>query len=288
MLTKDPYYAKNAMDYISSWLPGPLQKVKQTPRGLGYYDHWGSVGYIGNFAFVAMLHAKNVGFDKPEMLPVVTFAMQQVNYALGDYGYSWIVGFGQNYPTKPYHKSSYNSYIDYPLRGKDQDICQSDFSQSQTAQRFILYGAVEGGPNVDDTYHDDRANYEYSEVTQDYNAGWTGAIAGIIDYYGAQTFEPYTDCGLDLGWNHPNASKPYQWPSDDCYHTCNKGCPRGEMKSSSTWRLLLGQLAATPPAGINVTTSGGRNTTSTSAASSNFITAGGLLGAVAAVFVALL
>lgn len=68
---------------------------------------------------------------------------------------------------------------------------------------------------------------------------YLGAIAGLIDYYGWDKFEPYTDCGLDLGWSHPNASAPPQWPEDDCYHTCNKGCPRGEMKSSFSWRLLM-------------------------------------------------
>lgn len=60
------------------------------------------------------------------------------------------------------------------MRGEFQDKVEEDFSASKTPQRFILYGAVEGGPNIDDTWHDDRSNYEYSEVTQDYNAAWTG------------------------------------------------------------------------------------------------------------------
>jgi Glycosyl hydrolase family 9 len=150
--------------------------------------------------------------------------------------------FGDNYPQMPYHKSSYNAYIDYPMRGRFQDEVEGDFTGSKTAQRFILYGAVEGGPNIDDTYHDDRTNYEYSEVTQDYNAAWTGAIAGLIDYYGFDKFEPYTDCGLDLGWTHPNASAQPAWPADDCYHTCNKGCPRGQMASSHSWKMLMNQV----------------------------------------------
>jgi hypothetical protein len=142
----------------------------------------------------------------------------------------------------PYHKSSYNAYIDYPMRGKFQDEVEGDFTGSKTKQRFVLYGAVEGGPNIDDTYHDDRSNYEYSEVTQDYNAAWTGAIAGLVDFYGFDKFEPYTDCGLDLGWTHPNASAQPTWPADDCYHTCNKGCPRGEMASSHSWKMLMKQV----------------------------------------------
>ncbi|KAI9028289.1 Six-hairpin glycosidase-like protein [Phycomyces nitens] len=238
-VTKEDIFYKNAMDYFNQFLPSPKQIVKFTPRGLAYIEHWGSVGYSGNVAFLMMAFAKSIGYEKEESEALTTFSIQQINYALGDYGYSWVVGFGDNYPSKPYHKSSYNSYIDYPMRGQFQDKVEEDFSESKTGQRFILYGAVEGGPNVDDSWHDDRTNYEYSEVTQDYNAAWTGAIAGLIDYYGADKFEPYTDCDLDLGWSHPNASEPPAWPEDDCYHTCNKGCPRGEMKSSYSWRLLM-------------------------------------------------
>jgi hypothetical protein len=237
-LTKEPEFYKNAMDYFNQFLPGDKQVVKFTPRGLAYIEHWGSVGYSGNVAFLMLAFAKAVGYDTDEGKAMTTFATQQINYALGDYGYSWVVGFGDNYPSKPYHKSSYNSYIDYPMRGEFQDHVESDFSESKTKQRFILYGAVEGGPNVDDTWYDDRSNYEYSEVTQDYNAAWTGAIAGLIDFYGADKFEPYTDCELDLGWSHPNASKAPAWPADDCYHTCNKGCPRGQLKSSHAWKLI--------------------------------------------------
>ncbi|ORX60578.1 Six-hairpin glycosidase [Hesseltinella vesiculosa] len=239
LLTKDDMFYSNAMDYFNQFLPNPKQIVKYTPRGLAYIEHWGSVGYSGNVAFLMMAMAKALNYEGEVAASMTRFATQQINYALGDYGYSWVVGFGDNYPSKPYHKSSYNSYIDFPMRGEFQDKIETDFSESKTEQRFILYGAVEGGPSVDDSWHDDRSNYEYSEVTQDYNAGWTGAIAGLIDFYGHNLFEPYTDCSLDLGWSHANASSPPQWPEDDCYHTCNRGCPRGTMESSYSWKLLM-------------------------------------------------
>ncbi|KAI8973947.1 Six-hairpin glycosidase-like protein [Pilobolus umbonatus] len=237
-ITKDQQFYTNAMEYFNQFLPNPNQIVKFTPRGLAYIEHWGSIGYAGNVAFLMLAFAKSIGYETPESKEMASFAIQQINYALGDYGYSWVVGFGDYYPSKPYHKSSYNSYIDYPMRGEFQDIVETDFTESKTDQRFILYGAIEGGPNIDDTWYDDRSNYEYSEVTQDYNAAWTGAIAGLIDYYGAEKFEPFTDCELDLGWTHPNASTPPSWPDTDCYHTCNKGCPRGQMESSFSWKLL--------------------------------------------------
>jgi hypothetical protein len=63
-------------------------------------------------------------------------------------------------------------------------------------------------------------------VTQDYNAAFTGLNAAMIDYYGQTKFKAFTDCGLDLGWSHPNASNPPQWPDNDCYHTCNTNCAK--------------------------------------------------------------
>lgn len=44
----------------------------------------------------------------------------------------------------------------------------------------------------------------YTEVAIDYNAGYTGALARLAGYFADQ--QPFSDCGLDLGWSHPNAS----------------------------------------------------------------------------------
>ena len=37
----------------------------------------------------------------------------------------------------------------------------------------------------------------------DYNAGFTSAIARLAEYFEDQ--KPFSDCGLDLGWEHANA-----------------------------------------------------------------------------------
>ncbi|CAE6392027.1 unnamed protein product [Rhizoctonia solani] len=34
----------------------------------------------------------------------------------------------------------------------------------------------------------------------------------MIEYYGGSNFKAFSDCGLDLGWSHPNATNPPQWP----------------------------------------------------------------------------
>lgn len=44
----------------------------------------------------------------------------------------------------------------------------------------------------------------YNEVAIDYNAAFTGAIARLVDFYDGM--KPFSDCTLDLGWTHPNAT----------------------------------------------------------------------------------
>ena len=63
-----------------------------------------------------------------------------------------------------------------------------------------------GGPQVDDSFEDSRGwcCAAYNEVAIDYNAGFTGAVARLVLYYQDQKL--FSDCGLDLGWDHPNAT----------------------------------------------------------------------------------
>ena len=72
--------------------------------------------------------------------------------------------------------------------------------------KFLAYGALVGGPQVDDSFEDSRGwcCAAYNEVAIDYNAGFTGAIARLVLYYQDQKL--FSDCGLDLGWDHPNAT----------------------------------------------------------------------------------
>ena len=55
------------------------------------------------------------------------YAISQINYMLGDCGRSWVVGFGTNSPLRPYHKSSYNAWINYPTRGMTEEDQMMDF-----------------------------------------------------------------------------------------------------------------------------------------------------------------
>jgi hypothetical protein len=70
-------------------------------------------------------------------------------------------------------------------------------------------------------------------VTQDYNTAFTGLNAAMIEYYGGSNFKAFSDCGLNLGWSHPNATNPPQWSNNDCYHTCATDCTR-QVSTNST------------------------------------------------------
>jgi len=50
---------------------------------------------------------------------------------------------------------------------------------SDTPSANILYGALVGGPDEDDSYRDDCRDYKHSEVAIDYNAGFTSAVAAL-------------------------------------------------------------------------------------------------------------
>ncbi|KAJ3045032.1 Endoglucanase [Rhizophlyctis rosea] len=224
--TKDPALKPLIETFFNKWInPTQTGAVPRSPRGLAYYYKWGSLSYAANTAWLALIYAKIID-DQSYQLKLRTFAVQQTNYILGDCGRSWIPGFGDNDPKLPYHKSSYNSYIDYPMRGQGNDVIGSDFLNSRTPNRFILYGALVGGPEKNDTYVDNRENYVYTEVTQDYNAAWTGLLAGLIEFYGVDKFQAASDCGLNLGWDHKNAvaSKKPVYGQGDCYHSCGQ-CP---------------------------------------------------------------
>jgi endoglucanase len=154
MNTKNQTYKAGAEAFFKDYWPGG--SVKQTAKGLAFLGSWGSLGYVGpqnqlsftyvlhSYAsatgFLMMAYAKTVGYDSPNATHAVSFSAQQLNYMLGDCGRSWVVGFGKDSPIRPYHKSSYNSFIDYPMRGKDNGAQGEDFLNSKTVNRFILYG----------------------------------------------------------------------------------------------------------------------------------------------------
>lgn len=154
-----------------------VKKIYKTPGGLAYLDQWGALRYATTTAFVALSYADspNCPADKAETYR--EFAKTQIDYALGSSGRSFVVGFGENSPKNPHHRTAHGSYTNNIGDPADN--------------RHILYGALVGGPNRDDSYSDDRNNYINNEVACDYNAGFTGALAKLYAEYGGETLKNF-------------------------------------------------------------------------------------------------
>lgn len=93
---------------------------------------------------------------------------------LGSTGRSYVVGYGNDYPTRAHHSAS-----SCPNRPAS---CGWEQFKSPKANPQILYGALVSGPLENDHYKDQRFEFLYNQVTIDYNSGFQGLLAGLIHY----------------------------------------------------------------------------------------------------------
>ncbi|KAJ8917405.1 hypothetical protein NQ315_002429 [Exocentrus adspersus] len=148
-----------------------IDKQIRTPKGLVYIDKFGTLSHAANVAFLCLAAA-----DLPDMSPgkYIDFAKEQIDYILGAKGRSYVVGYGYNFPKRPYHSAS--SCPDRPAP------CGWDQYYSELPNPQILYGALVSGPDQNDDYEDKREEFLYNEVTVDYNAGFQSTLAGLIHH----------------------------------------------------------------------------------------------------------
>ncbi|NJR67429.1 MAG: glycosyl hydrolase family 9 [Synechococcales cyanobacterium CRU_2_2] len=173
-------YRNDIEDWLGNWLPGG--SVPRTSGGLTWLTEWGSLRLSANTAFVAGVYADTIADPGGSYS---AFAEQQINYLLGDNprNSSYVVGFGNNAPQRVHHQAA-AGYT-------DEAVWESDRPNTN-----IIYGALVGGPaKVDDfSYADVRADFRANEVSLEYNAGYTGAVARMYSKYGGQ---PLSDAALD-------------------------------------------------------------------------------------------
>ena len=55
--------------------------------------------------------------------------------------------------------------------------------------RYVLYGALVGGPGANDEHNDTTADWIFNEVTIDYNAAFVGACAGLYYFFGNDSMQ---------------------------------------------------------------------------------------------------
>jgi hypothetical protein len=171
-LTGKAQYHSDAQRYLDYWTTGYNgSHIPYSPGGLAWLDQWGSLRYAANTAYLALYYSDFLT-DTARKQRYHDFGVSQINYALGSnpMNRSFVIGFGNNPPKNPHHRTAHGSW--------------SDNINEPTNSRHVLYGALVGGPSLNDGYSDDRSNYTNNEVATDYNAGFTGALARLYSEYG--------------------------------------------------------------------------------------------------------
>nr|ADB12483.1 endo-beta-1,4-glucanase [Coptotermes formosanus] len=155
-------------DTVKGYVDYLINDQQKTPKGLLYIDQWGTLRHAANAALI-ILQAADLGISADSYRQ---FAKKQIDYALGDGGRSYVVGFGDNPPVRPHHRSS--SCPDAPA------VCDWNTFNSPDPNFHVLTGALVGGPDQNDSYEDDRSDYVSNEVATDYNAGFQSAVAALV------------------------------------------------------------------------------------------------------------
>ena len=161
--------------FLKSWIL-PSGEIISTHKGMHYpkWSDWGNLQLSTTASFLALTHAKHT--KSPTVRKsAIDFARYQVDYALGSGGRSFVVGYGHNYPQQPHHAGA--SCPNRPAK------CDWPNFDSRAANPQILYGALVGGPagQGEESYRDSRSDYVSNEVALDYNSGFTGALAGLVE-----------------------------------------------------------------------------------------------------------
>ncbi len=177
-ITEEEVYSEWMEKNLDYWTTGYNgERVKYTPKGLAYLDTWGALRYATTEAFAAALYSQWEGCNSAKADTYWEFAQSQINYALGSTGYSYVVGFGEEYPQHVHHRTAQGSYCDN----------QNEPSQA----RHTIYGALVGGPTSSDFYPDNVSDFATSEVACDYNAGFVGILAVMYEEFGGQTLKDF-------------------------------------------------------------------------------------------------
>ena len=162
--------AEHWLDYWTSNYNGA--SVAKLADGFPVLDDWGSLRYAANTALVAFIYSDGLPTGHAKKTLYHDKAASWINYMLGSNpaNRSYVVGFGNNPPQHPHHRTAHGSWAD---------------SQSVPANhRHVLYGALVGGPNRSGVYNDVIGDYQSNEVATDYNAGFTGALARMAQEWG--------------------------------------------------------------------------------------------------------
>ncbi len=177
-LTGEQKYKDKIEKNLDWWTTGTGgERVTYSPKGLAWLDSWGSLRYATTAGFVAAVYADYDCCPSSKVKTYRDFCASQVDYALGSTGRSFVVGFGENPPEHPHHRTAQGSW--------------ADNMNEPNYHRHTLYGALVGGPDASDSYTDTVSDFNKNEVADDYNAGFVGALAKMYKRFGGQTIKGF-------------------------------------------------------------------------------------------------
>lgn len=176
-LTDKQAYKDEIEEHLDWWSGVSSDHITYSPKGLAWLDSWGSLRYATTTSFIALSYVDSGLCPSGKVKAYTEFAEKQANYALGSSGRSYMVGFGENPPKNPHHRTAQGSYCD-------------NMNEPNPA-RHTLYGALVGGPDANDGYNDVVSDYNKNEVACDYNAGFTGLLAKMYKKYHGQTLKDF-------------------------------------------------------------------------------------------------
>ena len=173
----DSFFKGQVEGWLNNWVNGN-SNIQYTAGGFAHRAEWGSIPVTSATAYLAQLYNDTVKQDSRYS----NFANNQIDYILGDNPrkFSYMVGFGNNYPQHIHHRGSSPN-----LGGNPTAVAE-----------HILYGAVVGGPrNADDySYNDRRDDAITNEVGTSYNAPLASALIQQYDNLGG---DPLSESDLD-------------------------------------------------------------------------------------------
>lgn len=166
---KSPYEEMDCWASVAkacdTYMSGGIGTITQ--GGYFYMSTWGSARYNTAAQLMALVYDKYNG-GKPGKYS--DWAKSQMEYLMGDnpIGRAYIVGYSENAAKFPHHRAA-----------SGLTKCEDT-----NEHRYVLYGALVGGPDEKDQHIDETKDYIYNEVTIDYNAAFVGACAGLYNFYG--------------------------------------------------------------------------------------------------------
>ena len=159
-LTGNDKYKKSIDFNMNYW----KNSIPTSPGGLKVLDGYGSLRYAASASMIALVYYKET---KDESL--TKLAESQLDYIMGKNpkNISYLVGYGDKWPVHVHHRAA-NGYI----------MNVDDYKN--LPNKYVLKGALVGGPDINDSFSDVLDGYTQTEVAIDYNAGLVGALAGYV------------------------------------------------------------------------------------------------------------